>query len=392
VRGDSRFGLGLLLGLTCCLSGCILFEDSYDPPSPSEFSPSAMAAEAEAIGDADSGAWYNSGFLRSWFGDFRHTDRVYVTDSESAGALIQRGEKLVKGEAACGVCHGAKAEDSLSPLGGGRLMKDSFGTLRAANITPSKTGIGGWNVFELMRAIRSSVDRSGKPLSIDLHQAYRWVSDQDAKAISLYLLSQPPVSNEVERRTLGGFERNRWGIIPIHSEVVGYVPSPNEEPTIGYGRYLTNHLSGCVQCHTAGGAKSGNASFSGFYSSSGVSGLFSEIISLFEPTALEDEVRDELITSKNELKEKAGRFEPGEISKIYAEAIREGNFPVGGPNIRGTSDAGLKKWSEEDIIRYLSSGTTPEGEVREKRFCPWDRYKNMSVVSKEAIAKYLKSL
>lgn len=373
------------------LSSCILFGDSYDPPSPAEFSPSTMVSEAKSENDADSGAWYNASFLRSWFGDFRHTDTVYVTDPDSAGALIERGEKLAKGEAACGVCHSTKAGDYRSPLAGGRMMKDSFGQLYAANITPSKDGIGGWNVFEVMRAIRASIDKSGKPLSIDLHQPYRWMSDQDVKAISLYLLSQPPVTNVVERRTLGGFERNRWGIIPIHSEVYGYIPAPNEEASVGYGRYLSNHVSGCVQCHTAGGAKSGNTPFAGFYSAGGFTGLFREISSLFEDAPLEEDLADELISAKQAMAAKKPTIQTAELKKIYDEALAEGNFPIGGPNIRGKSDAGLKKWSEEDIVHYLGSGKTPEGELREKRFCPWDSFAKMSPTSKQAIAMYLKS-
>lgn len=374
------------------LSGCILFRDSYDPPDPSEFSPATMVSDAKSENDEDSDAWYNASFLRSWFGDFKHTDTVYVTDPESAGSLIVRGEKLVNGAAACGVCHSYKAGDVRSPLSGGRKMKDSFGALYAANITPSSTGIGGWNVFEVMRAIRSSIDKAGRPLSIDLHQGYRWMSDQDAKAISLYLLSLQPIDNKVERRTLGGFERNRWGIIPIHSEVVGYVPEPTEEASIGYGRYLANNVSNCVQCHTAGGAKSGNVPFGGFYSSGGFTGLFREIMGLFETAPLEEDLAGELLTSNQYDNIKRPKLEERELNALYDEAIIEGDFPVGGPNIRGKSEAGLKKWSEEDIVSYLSSGKTPDGEQRERRFCPWDRYARMNPTSKQAIAMYLKSL
>ena len=382
----------ILGSLTFGLSGCILFSDSYDPPTPSEFSPATMVAEANSDKDSDSGAWYNASFLRSWFGDFRHTDTVYVTDPESAGALIARGEKLVKGDAACGVCHASKAEDPRSPLAGGRLMKDSFGSLRAANITPASDGIAGWNVFEVMRAIRSSVDKAGKPLSIDLHQGYRWMSDQDAKAISLFILSQQAVANPVERRTLGGFERNSWGIIPIHSEVVGYIPAPNEEVSVGYGRYLANNVSNCVQCHTAGGAKSGNVPFSGFYSAGGFTGLFREILSIFETTPLEDDIAEELLSSKQSAAANRPQLQTSELNKLYNEALAEGNFPIGGPNIRGKSEAGLAKWSEDEIVNYLSSGKTPEGELREKRFCPWDRFAKMSPTAKHAVAVYLKSL
>jgi len=376
----------LLFAALFSQAGCVLFTDTSEPPEVEELSPSRMAAEG-----ADD-AWYNTSMLRSWFGDFKQTDPVYITDPESAGALIARGRYLADGAAACGVCHGSKPEDPASPLSGGRPMKDSFGLVHAANITPAKTGIAGWNVFEVMRAIRSSIDRAGRPFSIDLHLPYRWMSDQDAKALSLYLLASKPVENEVERRRLGGFQRNRWGIVPQHSEVAGYVTALQEDASVGYGRYLTNSVSGCAQCHTAGGIGSGNKLLGGFYQSGGFSGLFDEILSLFESTPLDEEEANALLVTREAVKEKAQALPGEEIQKIYAEAIAEGNFPVGGPNIRGTSEAGLKTWSESDIVHYLSNGTTPDGEIREKRFCPWNRFAKMSETSKLAIAKYLKSL
>lgn len=368
------------------LSSCVLFEDTYEPPSLEELSPARLAGDTP---EKDA-TWYNSSIFRAWFGDYSNTAEVYVTDPESLNSLIARGEKLVQGAAACGVCHAARAGDLSSPLSGGRKMKDSFGQVYAANITPAKSGIGGWNVFEVMRAIRASIDQSGRPLSLDLHQSYRWISDRDVKAISLYLLSQKPIENKIERRRLGGFERNKWGLIPIHSEVAGYVPAPLEENSVGYGQYLANNVANCAQCHTPGGIKSGNQLFSGFYRSGGWSGLFDEIISVFQSSPLEEDLSAELLSSAS--KEKRESTPGSDIQKIYDEAIAEGNFPVGGPNIRGTSPSGLKEWSEDQIVTYLSSGMTPEGELREKRFCPWDHFAKMGEVSKRAIAQYLKSL
>jgi mono/diheme cytochrome c family protein len=356
-----------------------MFDGSYDAPDLEEFSPSKIASDAVE----QDAAWYNVAGIRSLFGDFKPTEAMYVTDAEEAQKLIERGRILTTGAAACGVCHSSQGKT----LSGGRWMKDSFGRVQIANITPAQSGIKGWNVFELMRAIRASIDRAGRPLSLDAHQSYRWMSDRDAKAISLYLLSQPAVENKVERRKLGGFERNTWGLIPKHSEVAGYVPAPMEQDSVGFGRYLANHVSGCVQCHTPGGANSGNPLFSGFYKSESLTGLLTELTSLFDSTPLEEEVASELVLGSQSRK---SAISAGELKTLYDQAINEGNFPIGGPNIRGNS--GLKQWSEEDIVRYLSSGLTPEGEVREKRFCPWDSYALMNEQWKRAIARYLKTI
>ena len=372
--------LRVLVPLLLATFGCTMFDGSYEAPDMEEFSPSRIASDAVE----QDAAWYNTAGIRELFGDFSPTEAVYVTDAEEARKLLDRGRSLVNGAAACGVCHSSQSKG----LSGGRWMKDSFGRVQIANITPAESGIRGWNVFELMRAIRASIDRAGRPLSLDAHQTYRWMSDRDAKAISLYLLSQPAVENQVERRKLGGFERNTWGLIPKHSEVAGYVPAPIEQDSAGFGKYLANHVAGCVQCHTPGGVGSGNPPFSGFYQSESLTGLLSELTSLFDSTPLEEEVAAELVLG-TATKDKSA-ISPADLRTLYDQAISEGNFPVGGPNIRGSS--GLAEWSEDDIVRYLSSGLTPEGELREKRFCPWDSYAHMSEQWKHAIARYLKTL
>lgn len=388
MRRTKSAAIGIALLALCMGAGC-----SSTPPPGTE----QQLAELPKDENAD-WHWYNTPGLRSVFGDYGKTDVAYVTNPDAAAKLISRGDYLVNSAAACGVCHGAKAGDPNSPLSGGRPMKDRFGQVLAPNITPDKeTGIGGWNPFEIMRALRSSIDRQGRPISIDLHINYRWMSDQDAKAIAVYLLSRPPVHSEVERRVLGGFERNTWGIFPQHNEVHGYVPSPMPAVNPMYGRYVASHLAGCEGCHTPARGASGSVPYSGFGAPGGFfASLRYSIRSIF--TSPEDNAtRHSSEISPLLSREGQAQFESqqglgtGNIQAIYDNALATGEFPVGGPDIRAGSGR-LKDWSEDDIVRYLTNGKSPQGEERERRFCPWPWYAGMTDTDKHAIAVFLKKL
>lgn len=369
-------------------------------------------------GKTDDRAWYNKTGFRSVFGDFDRLEPVAVVDPAQKAALVERGRYLATGLAACGSCHGVDSTQPETPLAGGRKMADRFGDLVAPNITPDReTGIGAWNVPEVVRAIRSSIDREGRPLSIDLHSGYRWLSDEDSRAIAVYLLAQQPLANQVERRRLGGVERNRLGLFSQHSEVPGYVPAPRvkgkggvrEATKVEYGRYLASHVARCESCHTGGGGViSGVVPFAG---SSGVKRTFfgsvRALVSLFKlerskadaPIAglLSKEGREQLseeVSEKDEI-EKEGEQE-SEISPtngaLNSGDVADLNFPVGGPDIRGTSGGVISSWSEEDIVSYLSTGRTPGGEQRDGRLCPWPSFRSATDSDKSSIASFLKSL
>lgn len=219
-------------------------------------------------------------------------------------------------------------------------MRDRFGEVRAANITPSKQGgIGDWNLREIGSAIRASLGKNDHPLSIEAHRAYRWISDIDAIAIAVYLKAQPAVRHDIDRRELGTFERSSWGLVSRHQAVHGYVPSPATGNPLEYGRYLVQHVGACATCHTSDG------------------GIFSD---------------GELL---------AGR----DLDDDHEV------FPRGGPDLRGKSGA-LKKWAKDDIIAYLSSGTRPSGKRADGKLCPWPFFRYLSDKDKQAIAAYLKAL
>ena len=371
--------------------------------------------------------WYNRGLFRPIFGDFSELEKSAplskTANKKAVKALSKRGKYLVNASA-CGTCHGVQHGEPGAQLAGGLQMRDRFGVVIAPNITPDKkTGIGAWSIQELVRAIRTSIDREGRPLSIDLHETYRWMSDRDAKAISVYLLFQDPINNNVSRRHLGGFERNRYGLFPQHKELVGYVPDITPSADAEYGRYLSFHVTGCQTCHTskdrspniqdaqmpadfAGSAPSGGTRKTLTHS---LSALFNAVLFGFEQKDSKPNDVTSLLSKESQEKyfpktEEAGLSLKGPELQTTPPAVAEkdevatllqsGTFPVGGPDIRGSS--GLKEWTEQDIVNYLDSGHTPGQDggnrVIDGRLCPWPFYKDMTDDDKLAISRYLKAL
>jgi len=364
-------------------------------------------------GEIEQDGWNNRMVFKPLFGDFDSRDPIYIRNEQQREEFRVRGAYLVQGAAACGSCHGALGKDGEvfvgGALSGGRLMEDSFGAVRAANITPDReTGIGKWNIAEIMRAIRVSIDRSGKPLSLDLHQGYRWMSDQDALAIATYLSSQPAVENQVERRELGPFERNSWGIIPQHREMRGYVPALPGRDLEARGRYLAHNVSRCYFCHTdSGGMFSKEIPFAG---GDGDGSLFSRIgeILVDESRSTELVEAEAVVTRKGLESLEDSYLAKGETPPLMRESERiargnereeeirqmllSGEYPRQGPDIRDSSIRGLSDWATSDIEQFLSSGRTPGGEQIDGRLCPWPYFSQMLDRDKEAIASYLKSL
>lgn len=252
---------------------------------------------------------------------------------------VTRGRDLVKGLAACGYCHGASSDPD-SPLSGGRVFYDKYGEVRAANITPSQSGIGDWTAEEISRAIRFSLGRDEEYLSLDLHQHYRWMSDEDIYAVIAYLRTLEPVRNVVKKRDVSFVDRYTTGILEKQRTVAGYVPSLEPSEPISYGGYLVDHVAGCARCHNS-------------------------------PSSLLEEEK---------------YLDGGQEIKIVGED------PRSAPNITGSKVFGIGSWSENDIVSYLKTGRAPGNRISDERFCPTNFYSKGFGQDLFAVAKYLKSL
>lgn len=149
--------------------------------------------------------------------EYEELNAVTMQDSPAAAAHpsfaaedVARGRYLVN-LLGCGSCHsngaliGAPVPGQLlagSDTGiawSNPLAERNPGVVYPANLTPDvDTGIGGWSVEELVRMIRTGVDRhSGQTLPVMPWPAYANIEPADATAIAAYLLSLPPVHHRV---------------------------------------------------------------------------------------------------------------------------------------------------------------------------------------------------
>lgn len=256
--------------------------------------------------------------------------------------LVARGEYLVRSVAVCGHCHAADPEHDVDgPLSGGVPFRDwRLGTIRAANLTPdSATGLGAWSDAEVVRAIRSGVDREGHLLAPVMPYAwYRGMSDRDALAIARYLRSRPPVHNPLRNAPSLAY---RLGKAFFLRPVAPTGPARLQpEPTPEYGRYLADHVSGCVDCHTP----------------------------------------------------RHGLRSTPDLRRLYAgDVTPPAGFPVPPSNLTPDDATGIGRWSEADFVRALRTGVTPRGDTLHP-FMPWREYRRMTDEDLRAVYRYLRTL
>ena len=130
---------------------------------------------------------------------------------------IERGKYLV-GLLGCASCHTDGAligePDSEKQLAGSSigiaytnpLENKDPGIVFPSNLTPdAETGMHNWSDIEMMKMIRSGVDRHGRrKLSVMPWPAYSIISDDDALAIVSYLRNLPPVKHRVPKNVNPG--------------------------------------------------------------------------------------------------------------------------------------------------------------------------------------------
>lgn len=182
---------------------------------------------------------------------------------EATPERIARGAYLVNTVGACGACHdGRNGGDLKNPadperlLAGGNYLRDDGGiSVWISNITPDKeTGIGNWTDDEIIRSIRDGVKPDGSFLFPAMpFAAYRYISDEDVRAIVAYLRSVPPVKTV---RPPGGNSvpfsiRVALSMgVAMHEPVVS-VPEPDRDEPVKYGEYLAR-VAHCTECHSMG--------------------------------------------------------------------------------------------------------------------------------------------
>lgn len=216
-------------------------------------------------------------------------------------ALIARGRYLVTA-ADCAACHTVPGG---RPFAGGAAFKLPFGTIVAPNITPDRDhGIGAWSDAEFVRALREGVGRHGEDLYPAFpYTSYAKLSNDDALAMRAFLATVEPVAVSAPSNQLAfPFDQRRlmrgWKLLFFDSKT--FTPDPARSASWNRGSYLVNALAHCGDCHTP---------------------------------------RNVLFASK--------------VSEALSGGVVDGWKAW---NITPDPDTGIGRWSDADLVAYLSSG------------------------------------
>ena len=258
-------------------------------------------------------------------------------------AVYQQGELLYYA-AGCVGCHSLP---DLPHLGGGRDNPTVFGTFYAPNISPdAEQGIGGWTEGDFFTAMREGRAPDGRlywPTFPTM--AYTKMSDADIHALWVYVSAQPAVKSEErvhEPRRIYSVPGmlNVWRLMEV--EPGPMEPDPTQSAQWNRGEYLVQAVTYCDQCHTP--------------------------------------------------RSKIGRMKRG---RYMAGGANLGKFEVH-PNLTPHPEAGIGAWSEDDLVRFLTTGEKPDGTMAREDWVMHekvrDSYSRLSDDDKRAIYAYLRTV
>lgn len=225
---------------------------------------------------------------------------------QSQESAVERGAYLVKA-AGCVGCHTAKRGTHFA---GGLGLKTPFGTFFSPNITPDKnTGIGDWSDEDFVRALHEGIaPDGGRYFPVFPYPSYTKMTREDALAIKAYLFSLEPVSQANREHDVSfpfswRFLQRGWRM--INFDEGRFEPDPGLSDEINRGRYLTDALAHCGECHTP------------------------------------------------------RNFMGGTDNDMYLAGTPDGPEGQLAPNIT-PHDTGISDWSESDLVSLMKSGFKPD--------------------------------
>jgi fructose 5-dehydrogenase cytochrome subunit len=188
-------------------------------------------------------------------------------DDASKSAEWNRGRYLVNVLGHCGACHTPRnfafAEQSGSPLSGGQL-----GAWRTPNITSDElSGIGAWHEDELVQYLRTG-RAEGKAqaaggMAEAIENSLQFLTDDDLRAIVVYLKATPPEFNTASGRPAFGFEGKTSGSYEAGLRATNQGIGVNST-TPGFMKLTTGaqlYSGYCASCHQPGGEGTKDGAF-----------------------------------------------------------------------------------------------------------------------------------
>jgi mono/diheme cytochrome c family protein len=189
--------------------------------------------------------------------------------SQKADAILEgHGDpekgRLVFAAGDCASCHASPGQPDRLRLGGGLELPSPYGIFRAPNISMDRAdGIGSWSTRDLANALLSGVSPDGRhyypvfPYTSFTHMQLEDVQDLMAYLRTLPAVSGRPIPNDLSpyfsiRRGVG-----LWKLLFFKRGPL--TPDPSRDAAWNRGRYLSEALAHCADCHssrnTLGGIK-----------------------------------------------------------------------------------------------------------------------------------------
>ncbi len=269
---------------------------------------------------------------------------VAVASTPASAADLSKGEYMARA-ADCIACH---TMSEGQPYAGGLKMATPVGAIYTPNITPDKdAGIGAYTLAEFDRAVRQGIAKDGRRLYPAMpYPSYAKLTDADVSAMYDFFLKEvKPVKQANTAPEISWPLNMRWPLAVwnwLMTEPGVYAAKGDYDAEWNRGAYLVQGAGHCGACHTPRG----------------------------------------VAEQEKALDERDADFLAGGVLDNWSAT-----------NLRGDSNTGLGRWSEDDIFSFLKTGRSRFGSAfGTMREVVTYSTRFLDDADLKAIAKYLKSL
>jgi mono/diheme cytochrome c family protein len=207
--------------------------------------------------------WVMSGVLAvvaliaaTWF--TTAPDRFATAEAKpisDGGGDVARG-KLVFAAGDCASCHASPGQSDRSRLGGGLALASPYGTFRAPNISMDPVdGIGSWTTKDIANALLRGVSPDGSHYyPVFPYESFTQMRPEDVQDLIAYLRTLPAVKGRAPDHDLNpvfGIRRfiGFWKLFYFRPGPI--LPDAAHDETWNRGRYLSEALVHCAECHSS---------------------------------------------------------------------------------------------------------------------------------------------
>ncbi len=268
-----------------------------------------------------------------------------IPQTVPAGTLMPRTPDIANGKSmfhagGCSGCHATPDQPDRTRLGGGLALKSIFGTFYPTNISAHPTdGIGAWSETDFVTAMHKGTSPDGRHYYPAFPFAfYQRMTVDDLRDLFAYLTTLPAVAGRTRDHELVfpiNIRRGAgiWKLLFLDGEP--FRPDPSRLAQWNRGAYLVNGPAHCALCHSP---------------------------------------------------------------RNFLGAVVESQRFAGGPDPSGKSwipnitQKALGSWSEQDFIRMLETGETPDDQLSGEMAEVVRDTAQLAAADRAAMAVYLKSL